>query len=117
IPNSTISQYLVSGPKGFLSLSGQNPGAYGSWVLGNLGKLMTASQIEQFEANSTLVPEAAGGGAFEEKNQGVYIEGNAMTRFLERDFRFNGGVRYVHTDQMLSAPLFLAGGVQEAMTQ
>jgi TonB-dependent receptor len=117
IPSSTISQYLVQGPKGFLSLSGQNPGAYGYWVMGNLSKLMTASQIEQFEANSTLVPEAAGGGAFEEKNQGVYIEGNAMTRFLERDFRFNGGVRYVHTDQMLSAPLFLAGGVQEAMTR
>jgi TonB-dependent receptor len=117
IPNSIISQYLISGPKDFLSLSGQNPGAFGAWVMGDLNRLLADSKVQQFEANQTLVPVAAGGGAFLEKTHGFYVEANGITQFLEHDLRFNAGVRYVHTAQRLSAPLFLAGGVQEALTE
>jgi TonB-dependent receptor len=116
IPNSAISQYLVPGPNNFLGLSGQNPASLGSFVTGNLSSLITASKVQQFEASQTLTPVVAGGGTFDEKNQGFYIEANGVTQLLDRDFRFNAGVRYVNTVQKLTAPLFLAGGVQLAQT-
>jgi TonB-dependent receptor len=117
IPNSAIPQYLIPGPSNFLGLSGQNPGVFGAWYMGNLNKLLADTKVRQFEGNGTIVPMSAGGGSFEEKTHGFYVEANGTTQFLERDFRFNTGVRYVHTDQALAAPLFLAGGVQTAQTK
>ena len=117
IPNSSISQYLVPGPKDFLGQSDQAPGAYGAFLSGDLSALIRDSRILDFAQNRILVPLVAGGGTFEEKNDGIYVEANGTTEFLDRDLRFNAGVRYVRTDQILSAPLFLAGGVQEARTE
>lgn len=116
IPNSAIPQYLVSGPQNLLGLSGQAPGAYGSILQANLTKLMADSKILQFQNNHTLDPLAAGGGTFDEKNNGFYIEANGVTQLLNQDLRFNAGVRYVNTVQALTAPLFLANGIQEAET-
>ena len=116
IPNSAISQYLVQGPSNFLGLSGQDPASFGSFVMGDLTKLIQDSKVLQFSQNRTTVPVVAGGGTFDEKNQGFYVEANGVTQFLDRDLRFNAGVRYVNTAQTLTAPLFLAGGVQQALT-
>jgi TonB-dependent receptor len=117
IPNSAIPQYLIPGPANFLGLSGQPTGAYGSFLMGDLTKLIHDSKVQQFEVNHAIVPVSAGGGTFDEKNNGFYIEANGITQFLERDLRFNAGVRYVNTAQTLTAPLFLAGGVQQALTK
>jgi TonB-dependent receptor len=117
IPNSAIPQYLVPGPQSFLGLSGQAPAAYGSFLMGDLSKLMRDSKVLDFSANHTLVPVVAGGGTFDEKNNGFYVEANGVTQFMDQDLRFNAGVRYVNTAQTLTAPLFLAGGVQQALTK
>ena len=117
IPNSAIAQYLVAGPNDFLGLSGQTPGAFGSFVMGDLAKLQTDSKVLAFSGNRTVVPIVAGGGTFDEKNNGFYVEANGKTSFADRDVRFNAGVRYVNTAQTLTAPLFLAGGTQTAITK
>lgn len=117
IPNSAIGNYLVSGPDKFMGQAGGNLGSYASIIQGDFGALTRDSRIFEFGENHTLVPLVGGGGTFEEKNQGIYIEANGATEFLDRALRFNAGVRYVKTDQTLTAPLFSAAGVQTAMTE
>lgn len=117
VPSAAISQFLIPGPKDFLSLSGQDPAAYGPFVVGDLNKLMTATKIVQFGNNHVLTPVVSGGGTFDEKTNGVYAEANGKALVFNREVRFNAGIRYVSTAQTLTAPLFLAGGPQQALTR
>ena len=116
IPNSAIPNYLIAGPDKFMDQADGNLGSYTSLIRGDLGALIRDSRILEFAKNRTLVPLVAGGGSFEEKNHAIYLEANGTTELLDLELRFNAGVRYVRTDQTLTAPLFLAGGVQEAVT-
>lgn len=120
VPNSTISQYLISGPKDFLSHSGQKLGSFVSFVVADLDALAAATKIRQFEDNRTLTPQVPAGsvaGSFDEKNQGVYVEANGDRDVWDREVRLNAGIRYVTTSQKLTAPLFLADGVQQTLTE
>ena len=117
IPNSAISSYLIAGPDKFMNQADGTLGSYASIIRGDLDALIRDSQILDFAKNRTLVPLVGGGGTFEEKNHGIYIEANGATDFLDRQLRFNAGVRYVKTDQTLTAPLFSAAGVQTALTE
>jgi TonB-dependent receptor len=51
----------------------------------------------------------AGNQFVEEKTNGAYIEGNLSTELWGRSLRLNGGLRYVETDQFISAPNNIGG--------
>ena len=46
----------------------------------------------------------AGNQNVEEETFGAYLEGNWATEVFGRALRLNGGVRYIETDQFISAP-------------
>jgi TonB-dependent receptor len=46
----------------------------------------------------------AGNQFIEEKTNGAYVEGNLSTELWGNTLRVNGGVRYIKTDQIVSAP-------------
>ncbi len=51
----------------------------------------------------------AGNRNVEEETVGSYIEFNWATEVFGRELRFNGGVRYIETDQFISAPNNITG--------
>lgn len=111
VPNSTLSSFFIAAPADFMKLSGQNTGSLGSWMFPDLQRLMAATKIREYENSqaATATPISSGGGAFQEKAHGFYIEGSATTQILDRDFHINAGVRYIATHQMLASAPSLTG--------
>lgn len=87
------------------------PGPYG-FITADFDAFKNATNYGQY---SDSAPESAGPntggstGGFEEKTLGAYIEINGETQVLDRNLRFNAGVRYVTTDQDISGPVTIAG--------
>jgi len=52
---------------------------------------------------------SAASGTIEEGTLGAYVEVNGVTQLLDRDLRFNGGVRYATTDQDITGPQTING--------
>jgi len=112
IPNSAIPQYLAPGPSGLLSTSGQKVG-FPAFVQPIYSTLQAAANTDAltdsapFSATGTAsVPS----GFVQEKTHGLYGQLNGEADLLGRKIRFDAGIRYFHTDQLVSGPIVTAGG-------
>jgi TonB-dependent receptor len=112
VPNSTLSQYLLSGPAdNFLSLASQDPG-YARFIQPNYAKLDAATNLKFFSDSAPFVASSATNtpsGAIREKNLGGYVEINGIAHFFDRDIRLNAGARAVRTQQSITGPITING--------
>ncbi len=105
VNNGNLGQYLRPGPAGFITA--------------DFGRFFRDTNYRQFfdnapEANTSQSVGAASGGV-DEQNLAAYVEFNVDTEVLDRQLKFNAGVRYLDTDQEISGPVTL-GGVRRTQT-
>ena len=102
-PGAAISQAQLA--------SYLRPGPYG-FITANFNRFFADSNYREFrdnapENNSSNTGAAAGD--VREENLGFYVEVNGQTDILDRQLRFNAGVRYITTDQTIRGPVTIAG--------
>jgi len=91
ITQAELASYLAPGP-GFIGVDFDRFFADSSYyTLNNPGPGFSAAT-------------GAGNQDIEEETVGTYLEGNWSTEVFGRSLRLNGGVRYIETDQLISAP-------------
>jgi TonB-dependent receptor len=98
VPQASLSTYLKAGPIGFITL--------------DKDKFFAATNYDAFNAAAPYASSAATGAAsgfIGEKTTGAYIEMNGVTQILDRDLKFNAGVRYYSTDQTIQGPQTVNG--------
>jgi TonB-dependent receptor len=98
IPQASLSSYIKAGPIGFVTI--------------DKDKFFTATNYDAFNAAAPFSSSAATGAAsgfIGEKTTGAYIEMNGVTQILDRDLKFNAGVRYYSTDQTIQGPQTVNG--------
>jgi len=100
-----LPQYLRPGPLGFITA--------------DFAAFMDATDYQTYfdnapESNTSQSVGAASGGV-DERNFAAYVEFNGEAEVWNRNLRFNGGVRYIDTDQDISGPVTL-GAVREWQT-
>src|SRR5690606_20966908 len=88
------------------------PGPYG-FVTVDFDAFMDATDYQRFfdeapEVGTSQSVGAAAGG-FDEKSMAAYVEFNGEAEVWNRNLRFNGGVRYIDTDQDITGPVVLGG--------
>jgi TonB-dependent receptor len=104
VSDSQLAQYLRPGPYGFITA--------------DFDAFKNATNYYQYRDGA---PESSGPntgastGGLEERTWGAYIEVNGETEVLNRNLRFNAGVRYATTDQEISGPVTI-GGVRSWQT-
>ncbi|MFC4728451.1 TonB-dependent receptor [Coralloluteibacterium thermophilus] len=101
IPDDALASYLRPGPHGFITV--------------DFDRFMRDTDYARYrdEAPESAGPNTGGStGGISEKTLGAYIELNGTTDILDRQLRFNAGMRYVTTDQELSGPVTI-GGVRQ----
>ncbi|WP_058835909.1 TonB-dependent receptor [Luteimonas abyssi] len=104
LSDSDLASYLRPGPYGFVTI--------------DFDRFMAATDYHRFrdEAPESAGPNTGGStGGINEKTIGAYVEINGETEILDRDLRFNAGMRYVTTDQRISGPVTF-GGVRQWQT-
>jgi TonB-dependent receptor len=88
------------------------PGPYG-FVTVDFDAFMNATDYQRFfdEAPEVSTSQSVGAaaGGFDEKSMAAYVEFNGETEVWDRNLRFNGGVRYIDTDQDITGPVVLGG--------
>jgi TonB-dependent receptor len=113
IPNNAIEQYLLPGPGGLLSQSGQTVGIP-AFVQPDYDKLLAAANTQQllrdapFSATGT---QSTPSGFIRERTHGVYAQLNGEADLLGRKIRMNAGIRYFHTDQRVTGPVVVNGAI------
>jgi TonB-dependent receptor len=98
VPQASLSSYIKAGPIGFVTL--------------DKDKFFAATNYDAFNAAAPFSSSAATGAAsgfIGEKTTGAYIEMNGITQILDRDLKFNAGVRYYSTDQTIQGPQTVNG--------
>lgn len=98
VPQASLSSYIKAGPIGFVTI--------------DKDKFFNATNYAAFNAAAPFSSSAATGAAsgfIGEKTTGAYIEMNGVTQILDRDLRFNAGVRYYSTDQTIQGPQTVNG--------
>jgi len=120
VSNANLSQYLTKMQLGdFLSL-GDGSNGFSDFIGVSKG-LDKATDIASFVASAPFSTNGAFGaqksGAFKEKTQNAYLEGNAVVPLLDRDLRLNGGVRYYNTTQDITGPVLVNGAYQFITTE
>ncbi|WP_369058384.1 TonB-dependent receptor [Caulobacter sp. 73W] len=97
IPQSALAGYIVPGPTNFITFD---------------PRIMEAAQFDAYNSVAPFTASAATGaasGLVGEKTKGAYIEINGLTQVLDRDLRFNAGVRYYDTNQLIEGPQTVNG--------
>lgn len=98
VPSASLASYIEAGPLGFVTL--------------DQDKFFAATNYDAFNAAAPFSSSAATGAAsgyIREKTAGAYIEMNGVTQVLDRDLRFNAGVRYYDTEQLIEGPQTVNG--------
>jgi len=90
IPTAAVPSYLLPGDNGFITVDWDKFRADT-----NYEELLDTA--EETGAGSS----GANGGLIQEKVTGAFIEGNGIFDIGENQLRLNGGVRYVHTRQIV----------------
>ncbi|ACG78883.1 TonB-dependent receptor [Phenylobacterium zucineum HLK1] len=102
VTNAQIGSYLRPGPYGFIAV--------------DYDRFFGDTNYSQFAANAPFSNSANTGtrsGIIEEDTLGAFVEVNGRTDIGPWELRFNGGVRYVSTEQDITGPVtFTIGGVQ-----
>ncbi|MDE2134705.1 MAG: TonB-dependent receptor [Alphaproteobacteria bacterium] len=91
IPQSALANYLMTGPNGFITA--------------NYAKIKADSHYASFDYPNAPVSggsnTGANAGLVDEKNWGAYAELNGMFPFFDRDLKYNVGLRWVQTRQLI----------------
>ncbi len=98
VTQANLASYLKAGPIGFVTL--------------DKDKFFAATNYDAFNAAAPFSSSAATGatsGYIREKTGGAYIEMNGTAQVLDRDLRFNAGVRYYDTEQTIEGPQTVNG--------
>lgn len=93
VPSSVVSDYLIPGPDGYVTV--------------DYDRLFAASDYERFNENAGLVPTsatAARTGAIDEDTTSAYVEYNHEFYAATRPLKINAGLRYVKTDHEVTVP-------------
>ncbi|HEY8614787.1 TonB-dependent receptor [Phenylobacterium sp.] len=102
IPNSALGGYLRQGPHGFVAV--------------DYDRFFADTNYSQFASTAPFSASANTGtrsGVIEEETLGAYVELNGRADLGPWELRFNGGVRYVSTDQDITGPVtFTINNVQ-----
>jgi TonB-dependent receptor len=96
VPQSALAGYITRGPAGFISI--------------DFDRFMKDTNYQEFNRTAPFSSGAATGassGIIEEKTKGAYAEFNGASTVLGMELKFNGGVRYVSTDQTITGPFTL----------
>ena len=96
ITNAQLASYLLPGPAGFITV--------------DYDKFKAATNYAALNATAPFsgsAATAATSGDIREQNTGGYIEFGATSEIMDRELRFNGGFRYVSTEQGITGPLSL----------
>jgi TonB-dependent receptor len=93
VPTSALASFLQPGELGFIGIDADAFfAATDYWAF---------SDAAPFSASAAT---AANSGTIGEKTLGAYVEVNGIASLLDRDLRFNAGVRYATTDQDITGP-------------
>ncbi len=98
ITQANLASYIRQGPLGFITL--------------DFDRLFKDTNYQAYSDAAPSVSSAATGassGTIGESTLGAYIEVNGVTQLLDRDLRFNAGVRYATTDQDITGPQTING--------
>jgi TonB-dependent receptor len=101
IPQDKLSSYLLPGPYGYITV--------------DFNRFKNDSNYYSLRDSAPVSGSANTGattGGFDEKNSGLFFEGNGEWDLAGQPFRANGGVRYVHTDQETNGPVTVNGVTQ-----
>ncbi|MDE1146455.1 MAG: TonB-dependent receptor [Azospirillaceae bacterium] len=116
VPNSQVGQYLSAlNISDFGHLASGNVG-YTKYIMTNLAALEKATNYDYYRDTAPETRSAVTGGSvgnIREKTFGGYVEGNAKDTLLGHDVAFNVGLRYFHTDQLVTSPVQVASGYIE----
>ena len=107
VPTGQIPQYL--GGLGFNNFGHLSRGSFGftDWIVPDIDRLAEATNYAQYRDNAPQgIGAVTGGntGDVREKVWGAYFEMNGITELFGRELRANAGVRYTHTDQLVTGP-------------
>ena len=92
VPSSSLGNYLTPGPQGFITL--------------NWAKFAQDTNYAQYDASAPEAKSSATStseGSINEKSVGAYVETDG--KVFSDKLRYDAGVRFVHTDQDIGAPL------------
>jgi len=98
IPQASLASYLRPGPFGFITV--------------DFKRFENDTNYDALRDGAPISGSANTGattGGFDEKNGGLFVEGNDEWDIAGRPLKVNGGVRYVHTDQDTSGIVTVNG--------
>ncbi|MBW8812259.1 MAG: TonB-dependent receptor [Caulobacterales bacterium] len=93
VTQAQLASFLRPGPGGFISID------YPSFL-----QATNYSQFASTAPFSGASNTSARSGVIDEKTKGAFAEFNGKTEIHGMELRFNGGVRYVSTDQSITGP-------------
>jgi len=94
VPQTALASYLRPGPAGFIAV--------------DYPKFKTATNYQAFAnaaVGGTGSNTGASSGIVEEKNYGAYLETSGFFDIASRKLRYNAGVRWIYTNQLISGPV------------
>jgi len=100
IPQSALASYLLPGPYGFITV--------------DFDRFFADTNYDALNASaprSNSAATAASSGAISEKTYGAYVEVNGESEFMGHALRFNGGGRFVKTDQLITGPVTIGTNI------
>jgi TonB-dependent receptor len=98
ITQANLASYIRQGELGFVTI--------------DFDRFFKDTNYDAYDSAAPSVSSAATGassGTIGERTTGAYIEINGITSVLDRDLRFNAGVRYATTDQEITGPQTING--------
>jgi len=98
ITQGNLASYIRQGELGFITL--------------DFDRLFRDTNYQAYSDAAPSVSSAATGaasGTIGEETIGAFIEVNGVTQLMDRDLRFNAGVRYATTDQEITGPQTING--------
>ena len=94
VPQSALASFLHPGPAGFIAV--------------NYPAFKTATNYQSFAnaaVGGTGSNTGASSGIVEEKNYGAYLEAAGFFDIANRKLRYDAGVRWIYTNQLISGPV------------
>ncbi|TCM20514.1 TonB-dependent receptor [Novosphingobium sp. PhB165] len=107
VPTSAISQYLKQFPVNNFGHLASGSVGYNAFVVPDFDALRQATDYASYRDSAPQASGAVTGGAtgdMDETVWGAYFELNGVTQIFGRDLHMNSGMRYAHTNQVVTGP-------------
>jgi TonB-dependent receptor len=105
VPNAQLGDYMMKWPFGTLYKGSDfNVGLNNGWAVPNYDKIFSAVNVDYFEndLDPTTHVNSYNPRRLNEETTAAYVMVDGGSQFLDKDVRFNAGVRLFHTDQFVS---------------